>query len=150
MRVDIGNERLDRGHASCCLIRADRPRVAMAMKRTGTLLAGAAVAALVATPASAGAPGSAGAPAAAAAVKVVKLKDFEIRPDTVRIRRGSTVEWRFLDRPSPHNVTSRGKKRFRSSPSKQTGTYRVRFREAGSYRYLCTIHPNMRGKVVVG
>ena len=120
------------------------------MKRTGTLIAGAAVAALAASPASAGAPATTDAPATAAAVKVVKLKGFEIRPATVRIGRGGTVEWRFLDRPSPHNVTSRGTKRFRSSPSKQTGTYRVKFRRAGAYRYVCTIHPNMRGRVVVG
>lgn len=120
------------------------------MKRTGTLVAAAAVAAVVVTSAgSAGAPANANAPATTAAVKVVKLQDFEVRPATVRIRRGGTVEWRFLDRPSPHNVTSRGSKRFRSSPSQQTGSYRVRFRRSGTYRYLCTIHPNMRGKVVV-
>jgi plastocyanin len=120
------------------------------MKRTGILIAGAAVAALATSPAKAGAPARADAPATAAAVKVVKLRAFEVRPSTVRIARGATVEWRFLDRPSPHNVTSRGAKRFRSSPSKQSGTYRVRFAKSGTYRYLCTIHPDMRGKVVVG
>ncbi len=119
------------------------------MMRSGTLIAGAAVAALATSPASAGAPDGVESPARAAAVKVVKLQAFEVRPSTVRIAPGSTVEWRFRDRPSPHNVTSRGAKRFRSSPSKQSGTYRVRFTRSGTYRYLCTIHPNMRGKVVV-
>ena len=119
------------------------------MKRTATLIAGTAVAALATSPASAGAPTGSGVPATAAAVKVVKLKDFEVLPSTVRIARGGTVEWRFLDRPSPHNVTSRGAKRFRSSRSKQSGTHRVRFAKSGTYRYLCTIHPNMRGRVVV-
>ena len=119
------------------------------MSRTGAFIAAAVIAALVTGPASAGAPAGA-APAATAAVKVVELKDFRVRPATVRIRRGSSVEWRFLDRPAPHNVTSRGKRRFRSSPSQQTGTYRMRFRRSGVYRYVCTIHPNMRGRVVVG
>jgi plastocyanin len=31
-----------------------------------------------------------------------------------------------------------------------TGTYTVRFRRPGTYRYVCTIHPNMRGRVIVG
>lgn len=122
----------------------------MGMKRIAILVAGIAVAAVGTTAGSAGAFHVGAAPAAASGVKVVKLQDFEIRPATVRIRRGGTVEWRFLDRPGPHNVTSRGERRFRSSASKQTGTHRVRFRRSGTYRYLCTIHPNMRGKVVVG
>ena len=77
------------------------------------------------------------------------MQDFEIKPSTVRIARGDTVRWRFLDDVAPHNVTSRGSTRFRSSPTKQSGTYSVRFRKAGTYRYVCTIHSNMRGKVVV-
>ncbi len=116
------------------------------MKRIGALIAGVALTAIATVPAGAEAPAS----AAAAAAKVVKVQDFEFRPATLRIRRGAIVEWRFLDRPAPHNVTSRGKRRFRSSPSQQTGTYRVRFRRSGTYRYVCTIHPNMRGRVVVG
>jgi plastocyanin len=26
----------------------------------------------------------------------------------------------------------------------------VRFRRPGTYRYVCTIHPHMRGRVIVG
>lgn len=113
------------------------------MKRTAALIAGAALAAVATVPA------GAETPAVAAATKVVKVQDFEFRPPTVRIRRGATVEWRFLDRPAPHNVTSRGSRRFRSSDTKETGMHRVRFRRYGTYRYLCTLHPNMVGKVVV-
>lgn len=121
------------------------------MKRTGILIAGAAAAAVATTaPAVAGPPVAGDAPATTTAVRIVRLQDFEIRPATVRIARGATVEWRFLDAPAPHDVTSRGSRRFRSSPAMQKGRYRVRFRKSGTYRYLCTIHPNMRGKVVVG
>lgn len=88
-------------------------------------------------------------PADAGITKVVKLVDISIKPATVRISRGDTVKWQFLDGSAPHNVTSRGSTRFRSSPTKQSGTYSVRFRKAGTYRYVCTIHPNMVGKVVV-
>jgi plastocyanin len=48
-----------------------------------------------------------------------------------------------------HNVTSRGKRRFASSPSMARGTYAVRFTRPGTYRYVCTIHFGMNGTVVV-
>jgi plastocyanin len=46
-------------------------------------------------------------PAGAGSVRVVKLQDFDIRPATVRIARGDTVEWRFLDRDALDDVTSK-------------------------------------------
>jgi len=89
------------------------------------------------------------APAGAGSTRVVTLQDVDIAPSAVRIARGATVEWRFLDERAPHDVTSRGRPRFRSSVSKTGGTHRVRFTRRGTYRYACTIHPSMRGKVVV-
>ena len=76
-------------------------------------------------------------------------KDIEFRARTVRIHRGDSVRWLFRDAPSSHNVTSRGTPRFRSSVSQQSGSYRVRFTRRGTYRYVCTIHPGMTGRVVV-
>lgn len=113
------------------------------MKPTGVLIAGAALAAIATVPA------GADAPASATATKVVKVQDYEFRAATVRIRRGSAVQWRFLDNPSPHNVTSRGRRPFRSSETMVSGTHKVRFRRSGTYRYWCTLHPEMVGKVVV-
>jgi len=87
---------------------------------------------------------------AQAATRTVTIRDLDFKPATVRINKGDTVRWRFRDGTTPHNVTSRGSRRFRSSSSRQSGTYSVRFTKAGTYRYVCTIHPNMRGKIVVG
>ena len=80
---------------------------------------------------------------------VVRLVDIEIKPPVLRIRRGATVEWRFRDGVAAHNVTSRGTPRFRSSATKQDGIHRVRFRRRGTYRYVCTLHFSMRGRIVV-
>ena len=112
------------------------------MTRTRTALLGGAAALITAAAAST---------AGAASTKVVAIKDIDFKPSTVRITRGSTVEWRFLDAASgaPHNVRSRGRLRFRGSATKTTGTHRVRFRRTGTYRYVCTVHPGMDGKVVV-
>lgn len=91
----------------------------------------------------------AAAPSGAGSVRAVSLQDIDIKPSTVRITRGTTVKWRFLDDRAAHNVTSRGRPRFRSSATKTSGTHRVRFTRRGTYRYVCTIHPSMRGRVVV-
>lgn len=87
--------------------------------------------------------------AGAAGVKRVVLKDIEFTPATVTIQRGDSVRWVWRDPRVSHDVTSRGRRRFRSSDTKLSGTHTVRFRRKGTYRYSCTIHPGMLGKVVV-
>jgi plastocyanin len=81
---------------------------------------------------------------------VVRLVDVDIKPAVVTVRPGDTVEWRFLDgQYVPHDVRSTGRPRFRGSTTKASGTHRVRFTRKGTYRYLCTLHPGMRGSVRV-
>jgi plastocyanin len=82
----------------------------------------------------------------AASGPTVSTKGIRFTPSTVTIRRGQTVTWRFNDGSTPHNVTAT---HFRSSSTKSSGSYTVRFTRAGTYSYVCTIHPGMRGKVVV-
>jgi plastocyanin len=79
----------------------------------------------------------------------VRIKDIDFKPARVTIRRGGSVRWTFLDARTPHNVRSKGTPRFRGSPTKQEGSYRVTFRRPGTYRYVCTLHLNMKGTVVV-
>lgn len=91
-------------------------------------------------------------PAGARSVRTarVTIADVSFKPSVVRIHRGDRVRWSFEDGPyTSHNVTSRGTRRFKSSSTRKTGAYTVTFRHRGTYRYVCTIHPNMRGKVVV-
>ncbi len=60
------------------------------------------------------------------------------------------MTWRFREPYVTHNVTSRGELRFASSADQREGTeYTVTFRRRGTYRYVCTLHPGMAGKVVV-
>ena len=93
----------------------------------------------------------AAAPPAASAARgaEVTIRDIEFTPATVHIHRGDRVRWIWRDGVTPHDVTSRGRRRFRSSQTKASGSPRVRFRRRGTYRYVCTIHPGMSGKVVV-
>ncbi len=81
---------------------------------------------------------------------VVHLKDIEVNPAVVHVRKGGAVRWKWQDAVAAHNVTSRGRKRFRSSGTRDEGSvYRVVFHAAGTYRYVCTIHPSMKGRIVV-
>lgn len=75
----------------------------------------------------------------------VTLKDISFRPGTVTIRRGQSVRWTWRDGSTIHNVTFNG---FRST-TKSRGTYTRRFTRRGTFRYRCTIHPGMSGKVIV-
>lgn len=99
----------------------------------------ALVATLLAVPAQAATPRTA----------TVVLKNIDFSKSSVTIARGGTVTWRWNDEGVSHDVTSRGTKRFKSSATKGFGTHRVRFTRAGTYRYVCTVHFNMTGKVVV-
>ncbi len=120
------------------VIRARNHRADPGMRTTRACMLAGAAALAAAAPAT-----------AAATTRVVTIKDIDFAPATVRIKAGDSVEWRFMDERTPHNVVSRGPRRFRSSATKSQGTYRVRFRRGGTYRYVCTIHLNMAGKVVV-
>lgn len=89
------------------------------------------------------------APARAATSHTVRIKDIDFHPTAMTVHRGDLVRWVWLDGPTPHNVKSVGATRFHSSPTKTQGTFTVRFSHAGTYRYVCTIHFNMKGRIVV-
>jgi plastocyanin len=70
-------------------------------------------------------------------------------PPTVRVNRNDTVVWEWEGR-NPHNVTvTRGPVRFKS-PTQRSGDYRKKVTRSGSYRIVCTIHPNMKMTLRVG
>jgi len=85
----------------------------------------------------------------AAAGRSVVLKNIAFSPAKLTVARGARVTFRFQDGGTNHNVTSRGAKRFKNSPTKGSGTYAVRFTKAGVYRYECTLHPGMKGSITV-
>jgi plastocyanin len=88
---------------------------------------------------------AAGPAAHAAKTTTVTLKDISFKKSTVRITKGSSVTWIWDDGSTPHNVTFHA----RHSKTQKTGTYTMRFTKAGTFKYHCTIHPGMNGKVVV-
>ena len=112
------------------------------------LLAVPAFLAVLLPPSVAGMPAASSARAAPRSATVT-LKDIAFRPARVTIRRGGSVRFRWDDGRTQHDVTSTGRRRFPRSPTQSHGTYAVRLRTTGTYRYVCTIHFGMRGTIVV-
>jgi plastocyanin len=88
---------------------------------------------------------AAGPAAHAAKATTVTLKDISFTKSTVRISRGASVKWVWKDGSTPHNVTFANK----HSKTQQSGSYTLEFAKSGTYRYHCTIHPGMDGKIIV-
>jgi hypothetical protein len=77
----------------------------------------------------------------------VLIQGHAFNPPEVRVRPGEEVTWTFADR-EPHTVTADNKS-F-DSGSRRDGDFRLRFDQPGTYSYHCAIHPDMRGRVLVG
>jgi plastocyanin len=85
--------------------------------------------------------------AAAAADTSVNIKDFAFAPTATTVTVGTTVHWKNLD-GEPHTVRSVDAT-FRSDPLDQNDSYSVKFDKPGTYKYVCSIHPQMVGTIVV-
>lgn len=85
----------------------------------------------------------------AAATKRVKVGDLFFKKLSITIESGDTVTWMWVGE-ARHNVTvKRGPRKFHSR-TKTSGTYEKKLRKRGTYRYICTVHPDeMRGKIIV-
>jgi plastocyanin len=81
----------------------------------------------------------------AVATDSVMIKDMQFSPRAITVPAGTTVTWTFADGNVSHDV--RGTE-FQS-PVQREGTFSHRFDAPGRYDYLCTLHPQMRGRVTV-
>jgi plastocyanin len=78
---------------------------------------------------------------------VVLAKDFMFAPNTVNVVAGSTVTWTNHD-DEPHTVVS-DTGLFRSGALDTNESFSFTFDKPGTYRFICSIHPQMVGTVVV-
>jgi plastocyanin len=85
----------------------------------------------------------------AGAARTVTLKDISFSPRSLTVSRGTTVTFAFRDDGTTHNVTSTAGSRFKPIANRSSGSVRRTFRRAGTYRYDCTLHPGMTGRITV-
>ena len=84
-----------------------------------------------------------------AATNNVEIKGFAYGPETITVTKGTTVTWTNED-SAPHTVTTTNAPvAFDSGKMNQGEQFSQTFDTAGTYEYYCSIHPNMRGKVIV-
>jgi plastocyanin len=91
--------------------------------------------------------GEAGAASATASRSAtVAIKNFKFRPAAIQVAPGTRVI--FANRSKlPHTATRRGS--FDTGRIRPGKAVAVRFTAKGTYGYLCSIHPEMTGKIIV-
>jgi amicyanin len=78
----------------------------------------------------------------------VDISGFAFSPSTLTIKSGDSVTWTNHDSTS-HTVTSDTGSELSSQQIPNGETYSHTFNTAGTYSYHCSIHPSMKGKVIV-
>ncbi len=98
-----------------------------------------------AAPAATTAAPAAAAPAAAAA-NAVTIKDFKFGPDAATVKVGDKITWTNQD-SAPHTATASGG--FDTGTLTQGKSKTITFTKAGTFPYVCTFHPYMKGTITV-
>jgi plastocyanin len=87
-----------------------------------------------------------GAAVAAPATHTVTIEALKYDPDPITVNKGDTIVWVNKD-PFPHTVTAKGAFDSKEIPAGKSWKYVAK--KAGEYSYVCTLHPNMQGKLSV-
>lgn len=77
----------------------------------------------------------------------IMITNFKFDPETITIKAGSTVTWTNQDTVVHNVVASDGSWK---SPSLEKGaSFSYTFTAPGTYSYICGVHPNMKGTIIV-
>jgi amicyanin len=79
----------------------------------------------------------------------VTIKALAFHPAAINVKVGDSVVWVNEDAP-PHNVAWVSGPKFASSSKLATGAkFTLTFNQPGTIQYFCSIHPFMKGTIVV-
>ena len=80
----------------------------------------------------------------------INIKNFAFDPSSLTVKSGTVVTWTNNDGASHAIVSDTGSPVAFSSDSLSTGaSYSFTFTQQGMYSYHCSIHPSMKGTIVV-
>ena len=85
-------------------------------------------------------------PSGATQVERVRIIDNAFRPQNITVARGTIVRWVNRGTRTHTTTSNTGAWNQTLSPG---DTFRRRFRQAGTFRYRCTIHSGMTGRITV-
>jgi plastocyanin len=77
----------------------------------------------------------------------VTIKNFAYHKKTLKVSKGTKVVFRNKDHAA-HTATKKGV--FNTGKIKHNQAKAIVFKHKGKFGYICTIHPSMHGKIVVG
>jgi plastocyanin len=131
----------------------DPSQVMAAVRRpfAKVLAAVAAVALLAGCGGGGGATASAPAPASSpgsGSGSSIAIRDFKFSPATLTVRHGASIDV-TNDDSAPHSVTADDGDSFDSGTLQQGESATIKVARAGRYAYHCTVHPFMKGELVV-
>lgn len=75
----------------------------------------------------------------------ISIKNFAFSPAELTVKVGDTVTWTNND-SAAHRISGTG---FQSGDLIKSDTYSFLFKIVGTYDYICSIHPSMKGKIIV-
>jgi plastocyanin len=82
----------------------------------------------------------------AAKKATVKIKGFKYHPKPLKVKKGTKVVFTNKD-GATHTATDKGV--FNTGKIKHNKSASIKFTHKGTYKYICTIHPFMKGTIVV-
>jgi plastocyanin len=78
----------------------------------------------------------------------VIMKDIKFNPATLKAKAGQTITWTNDDSVG-HDVTADGFNSGGAGNIEPNKTFTHKFAKAGTYKYVCSVHPGMEGTVKV-
>lgn len=76
----------------------------------------------------------------------ITISDFSFQPQEIMTNAGTEIIWK-QDDSVKHTVVSNGM--FESKILSNGDKFMFKFDKPGTYEYYCSIHPSMKGKVIV-
>jgi plastocyanin len=77
----------------------------------------------------------------------IKAAGFAFNPTSVTVKKGQKVKWVNSD-PASHNITS-SDGTIKSADFAQGASFTYTATKAGTFHYMCTIHPQMQATLIV-
>lgn len=77
----------------------------------------------------------------------VTIEALRYSPPTIEVNKGDTVVWRNKD-PFPHTVTAQNRA-FDSGQIAEGKSWKFKAKQSGEFTYICTLHPTMKGTLIV-
>ncbi len=77
----------------------------------------------------------------------VTIEDFRFEPTDLNVTPGTVVRWTNQD-AAPHTATAQDGS-FDTGRLERDESAEVKFDKAGTFEYICELHPSMKGQIVV-